>query len=555
MSSRVIVLGVVVLLGAAYLLYGRFVARLLGVDPTRTTPAHTHYDGVDYVPAKHWLVLFGHHFSSICAAGPIVGPALAVAYWGWAPSIVWIIIGGVLMGAVADFSSLIIAVRHQGVSISEVAGHVISRRARLLFSIFILVAIILVLAVFSVLTAGTLIEAPEIVMPSWGVLPVAVLCGFALYRPGATRGQFVAVTVAGLAIVVGLLWLGHRVPLSLPAGISPKVAWIVILLAYCFVASVLPVQYLLQPRDYLSSFVLFATIAMGITGVVVAGPPMHGHAFHAFVPKDWPVAGPLWPMMLVTIACGAISGFHSVVSSGTTCKQLDNEGHACRIGYGAMLVESLVATLVVVAVGAGLGSQRHAEMLRSHGGAIAAFGEGYGSLTRFLFGDYGVTFAMMALNFFILTTLDTATRLARYLVQEITGWRNRYVPTLLVVVAAGALALSGHWRALWPAFGASNQLVAALALLVVSLWLLGRGRRYLPTLIPAVIMLVTTVAALVWQVRGALTARAAKTGAAQPNLLLAGICAALIVLALLVLWETWRFWRTRTPAPDTTPSG
>ena len=544
MSSRLMMLGVIVILTLGYVLYGRFVARLLGVDPERKTPAHTRYDGVDYVPAPHWMVLFGHHFSSICAAGPIVGPALAVAYWGWAPALAWILFGGVLLGAVADFSALVVAVRHGGVSISDVTGQVVSRRARVLFSIFILIALILVLAVFAVLTAGTFVQAPEIITPSWGILPVASLCGLLLYRGRQGRAKLVLVTLAGLAAIVALMGLGHAHPLSLPAGMNPQTTWILLLLAYCFVASVLPVQYLLQPRDYLSSYVLFATIGLGVVGVFVTGPPMTAAPFHGFSPKDWPVAGPLWPMMFVTIACGAISGFHSVVSSGTTCKQLGSEAHACRIGYGAMLVESLVAVLVLVAVGAGLTASRHAELLRGSGGAITAFGEGYGSLTSWLFGKYGTPFAIMALNFFILTTLDTATRLGRYLVEELTGWRNRVVPTLLVVTAAGALALTGQWRAIWPVFGASNQLVAALSLLVVSCWLLARGRNATVTLIPAIVMLVTTIGAFGWQIAGAWKG----TSGSGPDRLIVGIDGVLVALAFFVLAEAWTL--LRRPARD-----
>jgi carbon starvation protein len=222
MGSRPLLLVALGLLAAGYLVYGRFVARLLGVDPRRPTPAHTRNDGVDFVPARHWLVLFGHHFSSICAAGPIVGPALAVAYWGWAPSIVWIVLGGVLMGAVADFSALVVAVRHGGVSISEVAGHVVTRRARTLFAVFILIALVLVLAVFTVLTAGTFVQAPEIVVPSWGILPVAFVVGRLLYRGRPTGVRLVVVTVLGLAAVGGLLVLGHAPrSLTLPAS-SPR---------------------------------------------------------------------------------------------------------------------------------------------------------------------------------------------------------------------------------------------------------------------------------------------------------------------------------------------
>jgi carbon starvation protein len=543
MSARLLLLLVIAILAAGYLIYGRLVTRILGVDPARSTPAHSRYDGVDYVPARHWLVLFGHHFSSICAAGPIVGPALAVAYWGWLPALLWIVGGGVLLGAVADFTSLVAAVRHGGVSISSITGEVVSRRARTLFTIFILIALVLVLAVFMVLTAGTFVQAPEIVYPSWGILPVALLVGLALYRRrGGGAGRLVTVSVLGIAAVLALLWIGHRFPPGPPAvpGLGPQTFWILVLLAYCFAASVLPVQYLLQPRDYLSSFILFATIGIGVVGVLVAGPIMRAAPARAFLPSDWPVAGPLWPMMFVTVACGAISGFHSVVSSGTTCKQLDRESHACRIGYGAMLLESLVAALVITAVGAGLTASRHAELLRGPGGAITAFGAGYGSITGRFLGGYGATFAVMALNFFILTTLDTATRLGRYLLQELTGWENRYVPTLLIVLAAGALALTGQWRVLWPAFGASNQLVAALALLVVSCWLLQRGRARLVTLIPGVFMLVTTIGALAWQLVTALS----RGGTAGPDYFLALLCAVLILLALLVTAEARGALRT-----------
>jgi len=534
MDSRVLMLGVLVLLVAGYLLYGRFVARrVLGVDPSRPTPAHTRFDGVDYVPVRHWWVLFGHHFSSICAAGPIVGPALAVAYWGWAPSIAWIVIGGILFGAVADFSALVIALRHGGVSISEITGRVVSRRARTLFSLFILVALVLVLAVFTVLTAGTFLQAPEIVVPSWGILPVALAVGVLLYRGRAGTLRLVAVTALGLGALAALLWAGHVLPPPVPdiAGLSPQTFWILVLFGYCYVASVAPVQYVLQPRDYLSSYVLFATIAIGVAGALVAGGPMRAAPFHGFTPADWPTAGPLWPLLFVTIACGAISGFHSVVSSGTTCKQLGSEAHACRIGYGAMLLESLVAALVVVAVGAGLSVERHAELLRSPGGAIAAFGEGYGALTRWALGDYGPTFGIMALNFFILTTLDTATRLGRYLLEEVTGWRSRHGATLVVVGAGLALALSGQWKVLWPAFGASNQLVAGLSLLVVSCWLVERGGARRVTLVPAALMLVTTIGALAWQ------GWAAATRPGGPDPFLAGLCAVLIALAALVAAE------------------
>jgi carbon starvation protein len=557
MDTRTLILGALLFLIVGYLIYGRFVTRLLGVDPDRPTPAHTRYDGVDYVPARHWLVLFGHHFSSICAAGPIVGPALAVAYWGWGPSVIWILLGGVLMGAVADFSSLVVAVRHGGSSIAQVAGEVIAPRSRLAFSVFILIALILVLAVFAELAGGTFVQKPEIVLPSLGLLPVAALAGLFIYRGVRTRTRLVSVTFFGLAALAALMFLGKFLPITLPVvgGLDPHAQWMVLLFAYCFVASVLPVQYLLQPRDYLSAYVLFATILLGIAGAVTLNPSLTAATAKAFTPSDWPGAGPLWPMMFVTIACGAISGFHSVVSSGTTCKQLDNERNACRIGYAGMLTESLVAVLVVVAVGAGLTAARHAELLAAKGGAITAFGEGYGSITRVFFGEYGTAFAVMALNFFILTTLDTATRLGRYITSELLGIGNRYVPTVLVVGGAASLAFTGQWRTLWPAFGASNQLVAALALLVVSCWLLARGRAMLPVLVPAVLMLVTTVGAFVIQIHRSMIRSEPDTGAWSPNWALAVIDILLIVLALYVLGEAWSMYRGRCKRTGETPAG
>jgi carbon starvation protein len=461
--------------------------------------------------------------------------------------VIWILVGGVFLGAVADFTSLVVAMRHDGLSIAQVAGEVITPRSRNAFTLFILVALVLVLAVFADLAGGTFVQKPEIVLPTWGILPVAALCGLFLYRGIRTRTRLASVTLLGLAALGGLMVLGHVFPLELPvlAGLDPHRVWILLLFAYCFLASVLPVQYLLQPRDYLSAYVLFATILLGLAGALLINPELEAAATTAFHPSQWRAAGPLWPMMFVTIACGAISGFHSVVSSGTTCKQIDNESHACRVGYAAMLTESLVAILVVVAVGAGLTMTRHAELLQAKGGAITAFGEGYGSLTRTFFGEYGTAFAVMALNFFILTTLDTATRLGRYLVAELFGIKNRFVPTLIVVGVAALLTLTGQWRTLWPAFGASNQLVAALALLVVSMWLMQRGRGSLPTLIPALLMLVTTIGAFVFQIHGSLTRVDPASGAADPNWIIAGVDAFLVLLALYVFGEAWSILRRR----------
>lgn len=538
MSSVWILLAALVWYALAYRWYGRRIAAVLGVDPRIPTPAVVRNDGVDYVPARNWLVLFGHHFSSICGAGPIIGPALAVVYWGWAPALLWVAAGSVLMGAVSDFTSLVVSVRSQGQSIPEVARPEVSPRARLLFSWFILLALVLVNAVFAIFAARTFIEAPAAVIPSVGLIPVAVGVGYLLYR---TRVHNVLATAIGLGLLVAAIEAGALVPVVLPdrLGASAEWQWIILLMLYCGLASVVPVQLLLQPRDYLASYLLFAAVGIGVVSVAVSAPPMRAAAVGSFLPAEWAAAGPLWPMMFVTIACGAISGFHSLVSSGTTCKQLASEAHACRVGYGGMLTESLVGVLVIICVGAALAPEEVAPILKA-GGPIAAFSQGYGNLSLPLLGGYGAIFAVMALNAFILTTLDTATRIGRYLVQELFGMENKHLATAVVVVASTALALTGQWVKIWPAFGAANQLIGALALLVVSCWLLRRGRPVLYTLLPACLMLVTTLAAFCYQLYQALVRVDPQTGAASPDWLITAVVATLIVLALVVSWEAAR---------------
>lgn len=527
-NSAWILGGSLIALSAAYFFYGRFVAGILGIDPKRKTPAHEKYDGIDYVPAKNWAVLFGHHFSSICGAGPIVGPALACAYWGWGPSLAWLIIGAIWMGAVSDFSSLFVSIRSDGNSISEITREAITPRARTFFAVFIWISIILVIAVFAIFAAKTFIEEADAVVPSVGLIPLALVVGWLLYK---TRVNNTLVTVASLLILIALLWGGVQFPLTLvPMGpVSTENVWIVLLLIYCFFASVLPVQWLLQPRDYLASFVLFASIGIGVAGVFTSGAVMQSDPFLGFAPAEWKTAGPLWPMLFVTIACGAISGFHTLVSSGTTCKQISTETHACRIGYGGMLVECLVGVLVVISVGAGLSYSDLGSSIKA-AGPIAAYSRGYGNITAGFLGDYGRPFAVLALNAFILTTLDSATRIARYLTSELFGIKNSYVSTTLVVIAAAALAFTGQWNRLWPAFGAANQLIAALSLLVVSCWLLHRGKTIWFTLIPAGLMLVTTIAAFLFQAYNAVTA-------AKPDYGIASVAGILIMVSLVVFAE------------------
>ncbi|PIR20677.1 MAG: carbon starvation protein A [Deltaproteobacteria bacterium CG11_big_fil_rev_8_21_14_0_20_47_16] len=523
MSAALILIITLVLFLLAYRFYGSFLNRLYGIHSDIKTPAHTQYDGVDFVPVKSWVVLFGHHFASICGAGPIVGPVLAVAYWGWAPSLIWIVFGSILLGAVADYSSLVVSMRSEGKSISDIAHPEISKRAKLFFAWFIWFTLILVIAVFAIFGAKTLDQEPSSVLPATGLIPVAILVGYLLKKISVLNA-----TIVGLGLLGVLLLLGQSITIPFSSPV-----WITLLLIYCFAASVTPVDRLLQPRDYLASYLLFFTIGLGVVSILFTNPDLLSSSYTTWNPKEtWPNAGPLFPMLFVTIACGAISGFHSLVSSGTTCKQIANEVHACRIGYGGMLTEGLVAVMVLICVAA-LAPSTLTDTLKTGGGPIAAFGQGYGDVVSFLMGDYGKPFAILALNTFILTTLDSATRIARYLTMEILGVQNKYTATLIVVVAAGLLGLTGQWSRIWPAFGTANQLIAGLSLLVASAWLLRRERPHWYTFIPAIFMLVVTTSAFVLQIIQSTTQD-------RPDYLIAGVAVVLIILSLSIFWEAIR---------------
>jgi len=495
MNSLWILISAAVFFILGYRFYAKKIERIWQINPQRQTPASVKYDGLDYVPAQNWLVLFGHHFASIAGAGPIIGPAIGVCYWGWGPALIWILLGSVFIGGVHDFGAVITSVREEGATIGDIAARSISGRAKLILSIFTWLALILVIAVFAYLGAGTLVSQPEIVLPSFGIIPIAMGVGWALYR---LKWNPLAVTVVGLGLLGVLLYYGNMLPLAFNNG---QTLWIVILLVYCFFASILPVNLLLQPRDYLSSFLLVIGIVMGVVGIFLSHPNMNSPAFVT----HHSALGPLWPMMFITVACGAVSGFHSLVGSGTTSKQLANERHARRIGYGGMLMEGFLATIVIIAVVGGLSSAELTRHIADKTSPVDLFGLGFGNICASFLGPYGTFLALTILNVFILTTLDSATRITRYITEELFGFKNRFGATGLVVFLAGTLALGKDtsqnplWQKIWPAFGASNQLVAALALLVISAWLLSKKRPTLYVLIPGIFMLLTSLAALVIQ--------------------------------------------------------
>ena len=497
MNSLLIALITLVLLWLGYRFYGSFLAKFWGVDPGRATPAVELSDGVDYVPAKHWTLLFGHHFSSIAGAGPIIGPVIACAVWGWLPAVVWIILGSIFIGGMHDFSALMASLRHQGRSIADVAAERVSYRTKLIFASFLWLSLVLVVAVFAAVGGKTLATKPQVVIPTFGLILVAIFIGLMLYRWKVNQ---LLATLTGGGLLFGLILLGYHLPISL--GPNSQLIWTIILLAYSYVASVLPVNILLQPRDYLAALVLFFGLFFGYVGVFLTHPQLHTPAFLGFTGKS----GALWPMMCVIIACGAISGFHAMVASGTTSKQLSNEKDARKIGYGAMLTEGVLAVLALISVAAGLlwkgGGGLSYPFLVKNKGWIVAFGEGYGRLTWPIFGALGSLIAITTLKTFVLTTLDSATRIGRYIREELFGqtlrirpMRNRFFTTLFITGFALYLAL-GNWKAIWPVFGAANQLVAALVFLVVTLYLFGLGKRIRYAFYPGLFMLATTLAAL-----------------------------------------------------------
>ena len=470
-----------------YRFYAKKLESLWHIDPKRATPAYAKYDSVDYIPAKNWLVLFGHHFASIAGAGPIIGPVFAAMLWGWLPALIWVVLGTVFIGGVHDFGALIISVREGGSSVADIAAQVISKKAKLIFSLFVWLALILVIAVFAFLCADTFIKEPKIVLPSLGLIPVAMLVGYFLYH---LRLNSLLTTIFGLTCLAGLIFLGNT--LMINANIK---IWILVLFVYCYFASVLPVNILLQPRDYLSSFLLFFGVGSGYIGLLLSRPIISMPPYQRWNASD----GYLWPAMFITVACGAVSGFHALIASGTSSKQIASERHVKRIGYGGMVAEGLVAVLAIIATAILFKKGEDLGAILKSTSPIGIFGKGYGIITRGVLGGFGPLIAITILNAFILTTLDTATRISRYLTEELFYIKNRYLSTLLIVVLSAALALSGKWAKIWPVFGASNQLVAALALFVLSCWLISRKKKARVTFLPAIFMLITSVTALVLQ--------------------------------------------------------
>lgn len=519
----VLLLASIAVFAAAYRLYGGWLSARLGLDDRRAVPAEAMRDGVDFVPTPAPVVL-GHHFSSIAGAGPVVGPILAGLFFGWVPAVLWIVLGSIFVGGVHDMASLVGSIRHRARSVAELARAYMSPLAFKLCLAFIWLALVYVVVVFADLTAATFQDAEfnggGVAISSGLFIVLALVFGIVSVR---SKLPIAITTAVFLPLVALAIWVGDAS--AIPEGVVPALfgsernTWNLVLLGYAFLASITPVWILLQPRDYLSSFLLYFAVVGGAAGILIGG-------LSGGFETGWPAfvspamvrevgatpLGPLFPILFITVACGACSGFHSIVASGTTAKQLRCESDARRVGYGAMLIEGLVAVLALACVmrlpwgGEALGMQP----LQVYAAGMGAF------LSRIgVPAEMGAHFGLLALSTFLLTTLDTCTRLGRYVFQEFFELGNGVgvrAAATVATLALPALLLSitltdaaGNpvpaWRAIWPVFGATNQLLAGLALLTATVWLKRTGRAFIFVAVPMTFMIATTMTAL-WMLVG-----------------------------------------------------
>ncbi len=496
MSLPLLLLLSAIVLISAYFTYGRFISKKFDIKNDKPTPAHAQADGVDYVPSNK-LVVLGHHFASIAGAGPIVGPIIAVIF-GWIPAVIWILVGGIFIGAVHDVGSMVASLRHKGKSIGVIINQYIGRSGKRLFLIFSFSTLILIIAVFADIIAKTFVKNPGVASTSALFILLAIVFGFFNRKLAHKKSSFLWLSIIGVFLMYYFVMLGNNIPYDLN-----YVFWVGLLLAYAFLASLTPMSVLLQPRDYLSSFLLYGLILLAIVGVFVANPEVKMDNNIIFKSED---IGYLFPVLFITVACGAISGFHSLVASGTTSKQLNKETDAKIVGYGGMLIESFLAIISVCAVMV-ISRTDYVGSL-SADGPVNMFADGMGFVISSLGIEEGlaVNFVALTISAFALTTLDTCTRLARFTFQEFfeetenpkvrSITQNRFLSTTVVVILSSLFLLSGEFTTLWPIFGSANQLLAALALLAVAVWMIKSGKKAGFLLIPMFFMFVVTLSSL-----------------------------------------------------------
>ena len=498
-NSAVVVLVVALWFILGYKFYGRFIEGRLKINDKNITPAVKYEDNVDFSPAKKSF-LIGHHFASIAGAGPIIGPILAISYFGWLPVVLWVSIGAVFIGAMHDFTSLIASVRNKAKGVSSIAKKSLSRKSGIFIGIMVLITLILIITVFSVSTAESIIYKTDLIIPLITITIIAVILGY-----GVEKFNWNYKISTGIAIILIFLsiWIGVIYPINLSfidEGLLKKIL-ITIIILYAGIASVIPVWLLLRPRDYLSSIQMLTILFLGIIGVLIVRPAINAPVYISGS------AFPLWPILFITVACGAISGFHGLVSSGTTSKQIMKESHGKPIGYGGMILEATLAIFVTIVAVAGLkwgagGGTFQFELSKSW---IVLFSSGYGNII----GEIGIpflTFSIASLlgafmvNQFILTSVDTSARLGRFIVSEtlIPKLKNRIVTTLFVLIPAWLLAITNSYETLWRLFGTSNQLIAAITMITVSSYFISKKINVRFIVIPAMFILITTMSALAY---------------------------------------------------------
>ncbi|WP_462137699.1 carbon starvation CstA family protein [Candidatus Mycalebacterium sp.] len=547
MSAAFVAVLAISLFFLGYRFYSRFLARkVFALSDSELTPAHELGDGVDYVPAPK-AVLFGHHFASIAGAAPIIGPAIAV-FWGWVPAVLWVVLGTVFMGAVHDFSALVVSARNRGKTVGDIAGDLITPRVRTLFLIISYFLIFFVMAVFAYAIAVLFVRFPSSVLPVNFQILVALALGFLFYR---RKANITPPTIVALLLLAGAIWMGMKYNITVPPLLGSEVAtWVVILLVYSFVASVLPVWTLLQPRDYINSYMLIFGLGLMIAGLFISNPEISAPAFNLKSAAD---SVPLIPFLFVTIACGAISGFHGLVSSGTTSKQVDKMTHCHPIGYGCMLGEGMLAIIAILAVTAGIGQtewfEKYATWDSAKSGGISNFVLGASALLNGirLPYDLAATIVSVMVISFASTSLDTSTRIQRLVISELAAeykvgfLKNRYVATVFAVVPALMLALlvqapgkglgSGGF-VLWPLFGATNQLIAGFTLLVATIYLWKTGKPFIYTLVPMVLVIIISIASVILNIFNL-----------SGNLLLQFLSVCILVLAVWLIFEAVAYLR------------
>jgi carbon starvation protein len=550
-----------IVVGTAYVLYSRLIARFFRLNDAVVTPAVELNDGVDFVPTKPFYLL-GQHFSAIAAAGPIAGPILACQQFGWLPCLLWIGLGVVFIGAVHDFSALVASVRHRGHSIAEMVRENIGARAWLSLMLFIWLSLLYVIVAFTDITAGTFVGRIEemegiqvgferggaVAAASAMYLLLSIVLGLIQKK---WNPPLWLVTLVFVPATLGVVWLGTHVSTWL---LFSKGSWGLVILVYCFIASLLPMWMLLQPRGYLGGFVLYMALAVGVIGVFFGGYPVQQASF-----KTWNapgLTGSLFPFLFVTIACGACSGFHGLVCSGTTSKQISKESDCRPVGYGAMLLEGFVAVIALATIMILADSD-------AKGAPGAIYGAGMGHFLTLVIGKknllFAMTFGAMAFSTFVFDTLDVATRLGRYILQELTGRQGKVSAALATLATTGIPALlmakapEGSWSNFWTLFGTSNQLLAALTLLGVTVWLYRTSRRYWFTLLPMLFVMTITFWSLVKQIQVA-TNKVLDEGLRFNINFLNGLVALLLcLLAGLVILEAYRSVRRAPREKSTQP--